>query len=167
MLANTQSKPRVAIYMRVANDNHSNSGLTALYCRLAQADTERIGEQEIKLHVYAKDKHYGFCAVYRDNGESGATLDRPGLRALLDNVCSGNVKRVIVADLSRLARNFIHAHELMELFSQYGVEFISVNDGGVINIAEQNQFRDELIRYARHHRGKNETEPATAVHIQT
>ena len=47
---------------------------TALYCRLALADTERIAAQEETLRRYAEEKGYGDCAVYRDNGVSGSTL---------------------------------------------------------------------------------------------
>jgi DNA invertase Pin-like site-specific DNA recombinase len=81
--------------------------------------------------------HYTtFGVLYRDHGENGTNLDRSGLRMLLDNVRTGIVKRVIVSDLSRLARSFVLTNELMILFFACGVEIISFNDGGIISHAD-------------------------------
>lgn len=64
-----------------------------------------------------------------DDGYSGTNMNRPGMQRLLSLVKSGNVKAVIVRDLSRFSRNFLEGgHYLEFVFPAYGVRFISIND---------------------------------------
>jgi len=158
-----KTKSGKSICMETGNSTRAENGLTALYCRLAQADSERIVIQEAKLRDYANRHDYGLCAVYRDNGESGISLDRPGLRELIESVQTGNVKRVIVSDISLIARDMILIHRIMDLFSKYEVELISLNDGGLISCVEHSFFMGELIKYARGRYGK--PQPSTTTYI--
>lgn len=64
-----------------------------------------------------------------DDGYSGTNFDRPAMQELIWRVKMGKVQTVIVKDLSRLGRNYIDVGKcLEELFPQYGVRFLSVND---------------------------------------
>ena len=64
-----------------------------------------------------------------DDGYSGTSMDRPGMRRLLRLVESGKVRTVVVRDLSRFARNYLEAgHYLEFVFPVFGVRFISIND---------------------------------------
>ena len=64
-----------------------------------------------------------------DDGYSGTSMNRPGMRKLLNLVESGKVRTIIVRDLSRFARNYLEAgHYLEFVFPAYNVRFISIND---------------------------------------
>ncbi|MGN0773377.1 MAG: recombinase family protein [Candidatus Ventricola sp.] len=64
-----------------------------------------------------------------DDGYSGTNMNRPGITHLIGLVEAGEVKTIIVRDLSRFSRNYLEAgHYLEFIFPAYGVRFISVND---------------------------------------
>ena len=86
------------------------------------------------MRLYAHEHGYGDCAVYHDNGVGGNTLDRPDMTALLYNIRSGDIKRVIVRDVSRLARDYILLQKLIDFLAEYEVELVSVSEGGVISL---------------------------------
>jgi len=57
---------------------------------------------------------------------SGSETERPGLNQLKARVFRGEVKRVIVWDLSRLGRNLKDLITLVEFFEEYCVELIII-----------------------------------------
>mgnify|MGYP000061838533 CR=1 FL=1 len=64
-----------------------------------------------------------------DDGYSGTNMDRPGMQRLLKMVRKGQVKTIIVRDLSRFARNYLEVgHYLEFVFPVYQVRFISIID---------------------------------------
>ena len=66
---------------------------------------------------------------FADDGYSGTNMERPSIQRLLKLVEMGQVKTIIVRDLSRFARNYLEAgHYLEFIFPAYGVRFISIND---------------------------------------
>lgn len=70
----------------------------------------------------------GFLEIV-DDGYSGTNLNRPGMTQLMGMVEAGEVKTIIVRDLSRFSRNYLEAGRFLEfIFPAYGVRFISVND---------------------------------------
>ncbi|MBE0475168.1 recombinase family protein, partial [Rhodoferax sp.] len=74
------AKPlRCAVYARVSVADHQSNALTS------------VAVQEEACRAYIKSqRHLGWVLVeraYTDDGVSGATLQRPGLRALLEDEC--------------------------------------------------------------------------------
>lgn len=63
---------------------------------------------------------------YDDDGESGASLRRPGLQGLLADVESGLIDVVVIYKLDRITRTLLDFVRLMDLFDQFGVEFVAV-----------------------------------------
>jgi DNA invertase Pin-like site-specific DNA recombinase len=65
-------------------------------------------------------------SMFRDDGYSGASLRRPGLDRLRDQVRNAAFDRVLVTAPDRLARNYVHQMLLIEEFEQGGcqIEFI-------------------------------------------
>ena len=67
--------------------------------------------------------------VYTDLGFSGTNFERPGYSDMMAGIMSGEVKCIVVKDLSRLGRTYIEVGELLfDTFVQRGIRFISVND---------------------------------------
>lgn len=70
-----------------------------------------------------------FKGVFTDLGYSGTDFDRPGYVDMMAGILNGDVKCIVVKDLSRLGRTYIEVGELLfDTFVQYGVRFVSVND---------------------------------------
>jgi hypothetical protein len=76
-----------------------------------QADAKRCAEQ------------HGFelIAFFAYHGSTGARMYRAGLSAMLEEVQSGRIDVVNVADIDRLSRDDEHLHYLTELFLAQGV----------------------------------------------
>ena len=64
-----------------------------------------------------------------DDGVSGVSFQRPGVRSLLEEVRRYKVCCIVVKDLSRFGRNYIEVGDYIEqIFPFMGVRFISVAD---------------------------------------
>jgi len=67
----------------------------------------------------------GTCRVFKDKGYSGKNTDRPEFQKLLGEIRKGKVRRVIVYKLDRISRSILDFANMMELFQEYDVEFVS------------------------------------------
>src|SRR5260370_4796108 len=103
----------------------------AMYVRVStqrQAQTQTI-EQQLEL-LRAHSQTHGWPwqddHIFRDDGYSGASLRRPGLDRLRDQVRCAAFDRVVITAPDRLARNYVHQMLLIEELEQGGcqVEFI-------------------------------------------
>ena len=105
---------RTAVYVRVST------------VRQAQAQTIEQQLERLRAHVRAQGEELASEAIFRDDGISGATLNRPGLDRLRDAVRAGSVERVLVTDPDRLARNYVQLMVLLEELERCGcrVEFL-------------------------------------------
>ena len=87
--------------------------ITALYPRLShedelQGESNSISNQKRILETYAKQNGFTNLRWYTDDGFSGANFQRPGFQAMLADIEAGKVGTVIVKDMSRLGRNYLH-----------------------------------------------------------
>lgn len=62
---------------------------------------------------------------YTDRGFSGKNTNRPGFEQMIEDIKAGKIKRVIVYKLDRISRSILDFANMMELFQQYNVEFVS------------------------------------------
>src|SRR5215510_11507403 len=104
---------------------------TAIYVRVSterQTLSQTIEQQVERLtaHINAQGETLGPENILRDDGYSGAKLNRPGLDRLRDRVKEGPIDRVLMASPDRLARNYVHQMVLLEEFARVGclVEFL-------------------------------------------
>ena len=63
---------------------------------------------------------------YDDPGQSGASLNRPALQQLLQDVESSEIDIVVVYKIDRLTRNLADFIRLIDVFERYEVKFVSV-----------------------------------------
>lgn len=90
-----------------------------------------IHSQRTCIHRFLKEKGFPLDSLEEivDDGYSGTNMNRPGMQKLLRMVERGQVRTVIVRDLSRFARNYLEAgHYLEYVLPAYDVRFISIND---------------------------------------
>ena len=64
-----------------------------------------------------------------DDGISGTTFDRPGVKRLLDDAKQGVINTVLVKDMSRFGRNYIMVGQYLDyVFPAFGIRFIALSD---------------------------------------
>lgn len=106
----------VALYVRVSTLEQANEGYS-------------IEEQEVKLKAYCTAMGYSVYKVYRDPGFSGASLERPGIQSLIDDVLTGVIDTVIVWKLDRLSRSQKDTMILLEnIFVKNHTNFVSLSE---------------------------------------
>lgn len=82
------------------------------------------------LEKYAADHGYLNAQFIYDDGFTGTNFDRPGWKKVEALIKNGQVKTLIVKDMSRLGREYLQVGQYTEImFPSYGVHFIAVNDG--------------------------------------
>ena len=106
--------------MRKTNGkNRENTAF--LYERLSrddnlEGDSYSIQNQKKLLTKVAKEKGYTNLVHFFDDGISGVTMDRPGIKDMIAQLELGRASAVFVKDLSRLGRNYIEVGRLTEEF---------------------------------------------------
>ncbi|MGI0156199.1 MAG: recombinase family protein, partial [Thermoplasmata archaeon] len=101
----------------------------ALYARVStgrQEQEKTIDSQIAALRSLAEAQGFAVSdeQVYRDEGYSGARLDRPGLDSLRDAAGDGRIGTLLVYDPDRLARNFVHQQVLLEELERRSVKVV-------------------------------------------
>ena len=101
----------------------------AIYARVSTERQERqqtIASQLTALQAWVSDNHHALADIhiYRDEGYSGARLDRPGLDALRDAVRDDAVDVIVVLSPDRLARRYAYQVLLLEEFRRAQCEIV-------------------------------------------
>jgi len=90
------------------------------YARVSTSD------QNMALQLDAL-RDAGVERVFRDQGVSGSTAERPGLDACLDHLREGDV--LTVRKLNRLGRNTQHVLAVVDQLTSRGIGFRSITEG--------------------------------------
>jgi predicted site-specific integrase-resolvase len=107
---------------KMFNDNKpiQESRVTICYARVSS--NHQKGDLERQIKVLAEE--YPEAKIIKDIG-SGINWKRQGFRALLEQIHSGTVKKVVVTYKDRMCR---FGFELLEwIFTKYNVEFVVLN----------------------------------------
>ena len=124
----------------------TNTGITALYCRLSQddgnvGDSDSIVNQKKILAEYAERNGYTPYQFYIDDGFSGTNFERPQFKQMIEDAQKGTVKRIICKDLSRFGRDYIKVGLYTEfIFPDKDIHFIAVNDDVDSNVQKDNDL---------------------------
>jgi site-specific DNA recombinase len=106
----------IALYIRVSTDDQANEGVS-------------LEEQEERLKAYCKAHAWtSEVKVYNDDGYSAKDLNRPELRNLIQDVKDGLVSKIIITKLDRMSRKLLDLLNLIELYQDHDVAFISVGE---------------------------------------
>jgi len=103
--------------------------IVAAYARVSterQAESQTIEQQLTALRAYAAGQGWTLTdeQVYRDEGWSGARLDRPALDRLRDAVSRALVDTLLIASPDRLVRRYAYQVWLLEEFARAGCEVV-------------------------------------------
>ena len=96
----------------------------ALYARQSVEKVDSISI-ESQLEYCRHEARGNPCREYIDRGYSGRNTNRPAFEQLLADVRQGKVARVIVYKLDRISRSILDFANMMQLFQQHRVEFVS------------------------------------------
>jgi len=130
-----------------------------IYCRVSTEEQAEKGysldAQEKFCRNYAKNNGLQIIKVYRDEGKSGKTLNRPALKdALAKCQKDKSIKTLIIQETDRLARNTKDHLTIKALLQKTGIKVISVAqpmlddspEGMMIDtiLASINQFQSDI-----------------------
>ncbi len=86
-------------------------------------------QREAAEAYVASQKHQGWVCLpdrYDDGGVSGATLDRPALKRLLEDIKAEKLDCVVVYKVDRLSRSLLDFTRLVDVLDRHGVTFVSI-----------------------------------------
>jgi site-specific DNA recombinase len=105
-----------------------------LYTRVSTQEQARdnnsLPAQQLKLTEYCTRNGLAVVATFTDRGESARTDKRPQFQKML-KFCKDNRKEVshlLVADLSRLARNVLDQGQTVVLLAELNIKLVSVDE---------------------------------------
>jgi site-specific DNA recombinase len=105
-----------------------------LYARVSTAEQARSGyslaQQLEALREYAAREGYEVIEEVQDPGQSGASLERPGMDRVRDLVAAGGVSVVLAQDRDRFAREPAYHYLLRREFEEHGTKIRALNDRG-------------------------------------
>jgi len=101
---------RLAIYARVSTEE--------------QREGQTIDSQVAELERFSREKGWLITGVYKDEGWSGAVMERPELDRLRDEAQRGVFDAVVINDVDRLARDVAHLGVIKRDLERRGVKVI-------------------------------------------
>lgn len=109
---------RCAIYTRKSSEEGLEQSFNSLHA-----------QREACEAYITSQKHEGWMIVptaYDDGGFSGGTMERPGLKALLEDVRERRINVVVVYKIDRLTRSLFDFAKIVEVLDAGGASFVSV-----------------------------------------
>src|SRR4051794_8364575 len=116
-MSSTESPERAILYARVSTEEQAHSGYS-------------LAQQLEALREYAAREGYEVLEEIRDEGWSGAYLERPGLDRVRDLVEAGGAEVVLAQDADRITRDPGHRAFLDEEFERQGTRLVALDDWG-------------------------------------
>jgi len=123
----------------------------AIYIRVSTRDKQDVTKQRDYLLKFMELKpDWEVYNIYADVGVSGSKSHRPALDDMLAAI--DNYDAVLVYKLDRIGRSFKHLFELMDLFKEKNVEFISATQSINTTTPEGKLFFSMLASFAEFER---------------
>ncbi len=113
-----KSKTRCAIYTRKSTEDGLEQDFNSL-------DAQR----EACAAYILSQTHEGWegtLELYDDGGFSGGSMERPGLKQLLQDVIAGKVDVIVVYKVDRLTRSLADFAKIVDILDEHDASFVSV-----------------------------------------
>ncbi|PDT73065.1 recombinase family protein [Bradyrhizobium sp. C9] len=137
-------KTRCAVYTRKSSEEGLDMDFNSLDAQRESCEAY-ITSQRAEGWSLVSDR-------YDDGGFSGGTLERPALKRLLADVKTGKIDVIVVYKIDRLSRSMLDFLQLVELFEQHGVIFVSVTQSFNTKDAMGRMALNILITFAQFER---------------
>lgn len=135
-VANGHGPKRAILYARVSTDEQAKSGYSLV-------------QQIEALREYAAREGYEVLEEVTDPGQSGASLERPGMDQVRDLVTGGNVSVVLAQDRDRFSREPAYTYLLKREFEEHGCKMRPQRPGGRQPRGRANGRRLRSVRQVR------------------
>ncbi|PEO46719.1 resolvase [Bacillus sp. AFS026049] len=152
------------------NQDYVEDRHIALYCRVSTDEQAREGislnEQQERMKAYCRAMGWGDnFLLFIDDGYSAKNLDRPKLTKLLDEVEKGTISKVLITKLDRLSRKLKDLLNLIDIFNDHKVSFISIGESfdtntspgrltlqvlGAVAEFERERIRERVVENMQH-----------------
>jgi len=135
---NSHGPKRAILYARVSTDEQARSGYS-------------LAQQLEALREYAAREGYEVLEEVTDPGQSGASLERPGMDQVRNLVADGNVSMVLAQDRDRFAREPAYHCLLKREFEEHDCKLQALNDRGDDSPEGEltNGILDQLAKFER------------------
>jgi site-specific DNA recombinase len=135
---NGHGPKRAILYARVSTDEQARTGYS-------------LAQQIEALRAYAAREGYEILEEVQDAGQSGASLERPGMDRVRDLVAAGGVSVVLAQDRDRFAREPAYHYLLRREFEEHGTKIRALNDRGDDSPEGEltNGILDQLAKFER------------------
>ena len=127
---NSHRVKKAVLYARVSTDEQARSGYS-------------LAQQIEALREHASREGYEVLEEVVDPGQSGASLERPGLDRVRDLVRGGGVAMVVAQDRDRFAREPAYHYLLRREFEEFGAKMRALNDRG--DNSPEGQLTDGIL----------------------
>jgi site-specific DNA recombinase len=114
---NGHGAKKAVLYARVSTDEQARSGYS-------------LAQQMEALRDHTAREGYVVLEEVEDAGQSGASLERPGMDRVRDLVAAGDVAVVLAQDRDRFAREPAYHYLLRREFEERGTKLRALNDRG-------------------------------------
>lgn len=115
--------------------------MIACYLRTS-TDKQETRAQKSAITKWIKEKKYPDAEIlwYVDDAQTGATLDRPAFKKLMQDVKEKTINRLILFELSRLSRSFLSLLKVMEELTEHKVIVETPSEGVIQFDGSMQQF---------------------------
>jgi site-specific DNA recombinase len=127
---NGHGPKRAILYARVSTDEQARSGYS-------------LAQQIEALRDHTANEGLEVLEEIQDAGQSGASLERPGMDLVRDLVAAGGVSVVLAQDRDRFAREPAYLYILREEFAPHGCVLRALNDRG--DDSPEGQLADGIL----------------------
>lgn len=124
---------KVALYARFAS-------------RLQNENNDASNHQFRACRDYAAQQGWKVVATYDDQDRSGADLQRPGLRAVLEDAGRGQFDILLAESLDRLSRDQVDMANLFRQLGFVGVRIATLAEGEITELAVGLKATSQPIR---------------------
>ena len=135
---NGHGPKRAILYARVSTDEQARSGFS-------------LAQQLEALREHAAREGFEVLEEVADPGQSGASLERPGMDRVRDLVAAGDVSVVLAQDRDRFAREPAYHYLLRREFEEHGTRIRALNNRGDESPEGEltDGILDQLAKYER------------------
>ena len=125
------------IYTRVSTDSQ------------AEVKFNSCEAQEAKIRSFIRSQeNMRLFKVYSDPGYTGANMDRPALRTMLDDITRHKIDLVISYKIDRLTRSPRDFYQMIETLERHEVDFISITERFDTSTPSGRLLRNIMLTFA-------------------
>jgi DNA invertase Pin-like site-specific DNA recombinase len=118
MSSDRPTEIRCAIYTRKSSEEGLEQSFNSLHAQREACEAYIVSQRQEGWQLVR--------TLYDDGGFSGATMERPALKRLLEDIAASMIDTIVVYKVDRLTRSLADFAKIVEALDKQGVSFVSV-----------------------------------------